>query len=225
MTGPERTRKPREKPAVYTRQPRTKKDKNAPKTSAKPVENHHRENLTLHDWKTVYAFVDAHPGMSQGQVVDHFKTKRDGALIFTQSTLSRKMKNRSDLEARTDSYPNALSSKRPRIVTRPDVERALALWVRHMEAKRETVNGPMLREKRARFEKAFDVPEVERLTGDGWVPAFCAAYKLKEYRRHGEAASVDLEAVEIERRRVQGILSKFAPRDRFNLDETGFFAL
>jgi hypothetical protein len=225
MTGPERTRKPCEKPAPYTRQPRTKKDKNAPKTSAKPVESRHHENLTLHDWKTVFAFIDAHPAMSQGQVIDYFKTKQDGALIFTQSTLSRKMKNRSDLEACTDSYPNVLSSKRPRVVTWPDVEKALILWVRHMEAKGETVNSPMLHEKRARFEKAFDVPQEEQLIGDGWVPAFCSAYKMKEYQRHGEAGSVDLEAMEVEQRCVQGILMKFAPRNRFNIDETGFFAL
>ena len=85
--------------------------------------------------------------------------------------------------------------------------------------------GPMLREKRARFEKAFDVPEAERLLGDGWVAPFCAAYKLKEYWRHGEAGSVDLEAVEAERQRVQGILRNFAPHNRLNLDETSFFAL
>jgi hypothetical protein len=42
------------------------------------------------------------------------------------------------------SHPNALSLKRPHVVTRPDVERALILCVRHMGEKGETVNGPML---------------------------------------------------------------------------------
>ena len=93
MTGPECMHKPCEKPVPYTCQLRTKKDKNVPKTSAKPVESCHRKNLTLHNWKTVFAFIDAHPVMFQGQVVNYFKTKQDGALIFTQSTLSRKMKN------------------------------------------------------------------------------------------------------------------------------------
>ena len=71
MLGPERTRKPRKKPAPYVRQPRNPTNKDAPKTSAKPVESTHRENLTLHDWKTVFAFIDAHPGMSQGQMICH----------------------------------------------------------------------------------------------------------------------------------------------------------
>ena len=52
-----------------------------------------------------------------------------------------------ELESHGDSNPSALSSKRPRIVTHPDVERALYLWVLHMEEEKEMVNGPMLHEK------------------------------------------------------------------------------
>ena len=73
------------------------------------------------------------------------------------SRLFLKLKNRSELELRINDNPNSLSSKRPRIVTRPDVEKALFLWVKHMEEKRETVA------QRADFEKAFNVPEDERL--------------------------------------------------------------
>ena len=73
------------------------------------------------------------------------------------------------------SYSNALSSKQPRIVTRPDVDRALWLWVQHMEQKREVIYSAMLVAKRAVFEEALDVPEDERLTGPGWVQSFCWA--------------------------------------------------
>jgi len=120
--------------------------------------------------------------------------------------------------------PSALLYKHPRIVTRPDVERALVLWVKHMEEKRETIDGPMLREKRKQFEEEFNVPADERL-GDGWVPSFCKTYRLKEYQWHGEAGSADPEAVEAERKRIQGVLASFAERDRWNFDETGLFAL
>jgi hypothetical protein len=42
--------------------------------------------------------------------------------------------------ARLNDHPNALrSSKRPRIVTIPDIKRALNLWIKHMESKREEV--------------------------------------------------------------------------------------
>ncbi|KIJ54773.1 hypothetical protein M422DRAFT_240860 [Sphaerobolus stellatus SS14] len=73
---------------------RKSKPKDTPKTSAKPVNPKKCDNLTLHDWMTVYAF-----------------TRHEGALEFTQSTLSRKLKNRKDLEAHVEDNPNALSSK------------------------------------------------------------------------------------------------------------------
>jgi len=81
--------------------------------------------------------------MTQADVVDYFKNWVDGgALIFNQSILSRKHKNQEQLEEQAKLNPSALSYKRPRIVTRPDVEHALVLWVKHMEEKRER-EGPL----------------------------------------------------------------------------------
>ena len=91
-----------------------------------------------------------------------------------------------------------------------------------MEHKGETVSGPMLREKRRRFEDQFQVPENERLQGESWIQSFCRTYKIHEVRRHGEAASVDLEAVETERIRCHQLLARFTPQNRFNVDETAF---
>jgi hypothetical protein len=166
-------RKPRKPtPYSYAQKPGPKPKADAPKTSAKKATKT-RDNLTLRDWMTVFAFMDSHPDMAQTAIVDHFKSKSANALVFTQSTLSRKLKEREKLEERVESNPNALSSKRPRVVTRPDVERALILWVQSMELKKETINGPMLTEKRKRFEEEFNVPDEQRLTGVGWVSSFC----------------------------------------------------
>ena len=115
------------------------------------------------------------------------------------------------MEARVNDNPLVLSSKRPRVVTRPDIERALVLWVQDMEQRGKTVSGPMLREKRKRFENKFQVPEAERLLGESWVQSFCNTYKIHEIRRHGEAASVDLNAVEAERLRCRQLLANYAP--------------
>ena len=220
----EKTRKPREKPGLYSRKPKAALAyplKDAPKTSAKQ-ESRSRQNLTLADWLTVFKFMDAHPHLSQGQVVDHFSNCTNGALVFQQCTLSRKLAQRTELENRVNSHPNSLSSKRVRVVTRPDVERALILWVHHMESKGETVTGPMLREKRKRFEDLLKVPDAERC-GDGWLGPFCRAYRIKGYKRHGEAGSADPNAVEAEQKRIQEIMKKFAPKDQWNFDETSLF--
>ncbi|KAF8223097.1 hypothetical protein L208DRAFT_1085398, partial [Tricholoma matsutake] len=108
------------------------------------------ENLTLHDWMTVSMFINQHPDMKQGNIVKHFASKSDSALLFNQCTLSRKLKSWEELEEHhiSSQIANALSSsKHPHVVTRPDVERALILWVKHVEEKGETVNGPMLKVK------------------------------------------------------------------------------
>lgn len=178
----ERIRKPWDKPAPYSRKPgpKGKQARNGPggpgrTTSAKSATKTTRSNLTLQDWLTVFAFIDTHPLLSQDDIVQHFATKPDseGPLKFTQSTLSRKISERAKLESRVNSNPTALFSKRPRVVTRPDVEWALVIWLRSMEEKREAVTGAMLAEKRRRFEKEFDVPEKECLSGESWVQSFC----------------------------------------------------
>jgi hypothetical protein len=127
-----------------------------PKTSAKkPQTNHACENLTLNDWLTVVTYHDTHKPISQQEVVAYFAKRPEGALIFTQSSLSRHLskKGREEDQAKSLSTPVALSTKRARIVTRPDVEKALVLWVKHMEEKGETVSGPMLVAKREKYEK------------------------------------------------------------------------
>jgi len=67
-----------------------------------------------------------------------------------------------------------------------------------MEEKGKIVNGPMFIAKGTWFEAAHGVPEAERLTGDRWIKSFTKAYNIKEFRRHGEAGSVDLAAVAAE---------------------------
>ena len=84
----------------------------APKSSARLIGKPPQQNLTLYDWTTVYAHVDTLPQpINQGEVVKYFATRPEGALVFTQSTLSHKLQHRSEIEARMTSVPNAPSSK------------------------------------------------------------------------------------------------------------------
>jgi hypothetical protein len=142
---PNMTHKPREKPAPYKQHLETvTKNKDAPTTSAKPHKVMTQKNLTLNDWLIVFTYIDTHPHQSQAEIVLHFENELTGALAFSQSALSCALKRRPELEARINCNPNALSSKHPHVVTRPDVEQALFIWVKHMEIKGDTVNGPML---------------------------------------------------------------------------------
>src|SRR5258708_15108634 len=150
--------------------------KEMPKTSTQPIKMAKQENLTLFDWMTVYKYVDTLPQLiNQGEVVKYFATRPQGALLFTQSTLSCKLQQHPEMEARVNSIPNALSCKQPHVVTRLDEDRALWLWVQQMDWKGEVVNSHMLMAKQEAYEKALDVPEDERLPGPGWIQPFCLA--------------------------------------------------
>ncbi|KAF5364479.1 hypothetical protein D9758_010645 [Tetrapyrgos nigripes] len=152
------------------------KSNNQPRTSAKPTQTR-RENLTLFDWLQVLDYVDDHPDLTQPQIVRYCETRSDnegGSLKFSQGTLSKKLKPEAKEELRqcAQSHPDALSGKQARIVTRPDVEKCLILWVEDMECRGETVSGPMLVEKRQRIEEMLEVPDEQRLTGTGWITSF-----------------------------------------------------
>ena len=90
------THKPHKKPAVAPYKPcivcQEKPKKDDLKSSAWHLEKKARENLTLHDWMTVFQFVNEHPFMSQQAIMKYFEPKVYGALIFTQATLSQKLK-------------------------------------------------------------------------------------------------------------------------------------
>ncbi|KIJ54615.1 hypothetical protein M422DRAFT_152605, partial [Sphaerobolus stellatus SS14] len=184
-----------------------------------------RKNLTLHDWLTVFKWIDEHPDVNQSKVVEHFATLWEGALIFTQPTLSQKLQRHEELQMTClSSNLNALSSKRPCQVTHPEVDKSLYLWVLHLESKGETVNGAMLIAKRADFEAKLGVPEEERLSGEGWICSFCQAYRIKECIPYQDVtASVDLAAVHTERIHLQTLLKNYNEQDIFNFDETSFF--
>ena len=107
------------------RKPTTGND--APRTSAQTLPVHIRQNLTLADWMMVYSFIDDHPNAAQADVVRQFASLKTGKLVFDQSTLCRKLRERPKMEARINDNPAALSSKRPQIVTCPEVEHALVL--------------------------------------------------------------------------------------------------
>jgi hypothetical protein len=74
---PEPYHKPWERPKLYQKRSKipTIKPKDAPRTAARSAKSKKHENLTLYNWLTVYAFIDQHPRMTQGDIVKHFSSK------------------------------------------------------------------------------------------------------------------------------------------------------
>ena len=70
-------RQSRPKPGPYKRKPTASDGKDAPIMSIAASKTIHRQNITLKDWMTVFAYslIDAHPDLPQERVVHYFKTK------------------------------------------------------------------------------------------------------------------------------------------------------
>jgi hypothetical protein len=115
-------------------------------------------------------------------------------------------------------------SKRVRSTTYPEVEEMLGLWVVKAIHDGLLLTGPVLRQKWTEFANRVGVPENERpKLSEGWLTRFKQRHGLKEHKRHGEAGSTDQLSVDEERNRVQLLIknSCYAPKDIFNMDETG----
>jgi hypothetical protein len=102
----------------------------------------------------------------------------------------------------------------------------LDLWVSKAMRDKIQLTGEVLRQKWIAFADLAGIPDDERLNlSDGWLTRYKERIGLKEYKRHGEAASADPKTIEAERKRVQQLIEKYGYtlRDIFNMDETGLF--
>ena len=108
----------------------------------------------------------------------------------------------------------------------PAVNEMLELWVAKAMADNVHVNGEILCQKWTKFADLVGVPNDERLNlSEGWLTAFKNCCGLKEFKKHGEAASASDEDVDKERERIRELITEYRYRlkDIFNMDETGLF--
>lgn len=111
-------------------------------------------------------------------------------------------------------------------VEHPLVDEMLELWIAKAMRDRVHLTGEIIREKWRRFAELSSIPEEEQLgLSEGWLTALKKRCGLKELKRHGEADSADPADIEADRKRIQELIlhEGYAPKDIFNMDETGLF--
>jgi len=86
------------------------------------------------------------------------------------------------------------------------------------------LSGEILKEKWRDFARLDGIPSDDWLKlSSGWLESFKNRHQLWAFRKHGEAASVDLTVVASEIERIQDITKNYDLKDIFNMDETGLF--
>jgi hypothetical protein len=108
----------------------------------------------------------------------------------------------------------------------PLLERALREWVLRMEG-RVPINGEMVKTAAHQlWDKMGDFRGMtEPKWSDKWLFDFRARYKIRKFRQHGEAGSVDKEQAQERLQECQEIAKLYPTEDVYNTDETGLFWL
>ncbi|KNE96110.1 hypothetical protein PSTG_10532 [Puccinia striiformis f. sp. tritici PST-78] len=161
-------------------------------------------------------------GRNESKTADHFAQVYPH-LRIKQPLLSKWLKAE-DLIRENNRQSCQISTKKIQQICHPKVEASLTEWMTQAIHCNLTITGDMIKAKWRDFARLAGIPSDEwlKLSG-GWLESFENCHNLKSYRRHGEAASVDINVVELEVERVQKITEEYPLKDIFNMDETGLF--
>jgi hypothetical protein len=184
-----------------------------------------KENATLEQRIQILDWYHAN-GQNQTKTAKHFDAIYPN-LKIKQPLISAWVKDEKKWQAEWEaSGRGKRTTKRPCQTQHPDVDEMLSLWVTKALEDGMNLTGEVLRQKWTKFADLSGIPMDERLQlSEGWLTRFKQRHGLKERKRHGEAASADLQTVEKERQRVQDIIGegRYKLKDIFNMDETGLF--
>lgn len=192
------------------------------KQAVKPVFTH-AENATLQQRIEILDWHHANGG-NQTKTAKHFAPQYPN-LRLKQPKIADWVKNESRFR-REHAESVTKKSKRTRQTQHPEVTEMLELWVEQAMRDGIDVNGEVLRQKWTAFADLCGIPEEDRLAlSAGWLGRTKDRLGLREFKRHGEAASASPEVVEEERKRVRELIEKggFKACDTYNMDETGLF--
>lgn len=106
----------------------------------------------------------------------------------------------------------------------PLVEAALIEWIKDKLSNHVRLSGDIIMEKAHEICDIKGIPVGSRIEfSRGWLDGFKKRHGLHQVTFHGERASAPVQNIDSETARLRPILDKFAPCDRYNVDETAFY--
>lgn len=123
--------------------------------------------------------------------------------------------------------PSQLGSKRHYKGDWPELDAALFEWQQRMQKKKAVITGDLLKAQASifwnRLPQFEDIPEPK--WSNGWLEGFKKRFKIKEYIRHGEGGSAEIDnpnAIQ-QMADLRNLCKQYPDQDIFNMDETGLF--
>jgi hypothetical protein len=137
----------------------------------------------------------------------------------TQSSISRWRSNYDTIKANAGG-----ERKRQSVLEHPEMEEVLVYWINERLSRGTIVSEELIKEQARTISDLMSIPAEEQLKfSNGWVERFKNRHQLRSIVFHGEAGSVDVEAVRKERERLGPIVGAYKDKDVFNADESAIF--
>jgi hypothetical protein len=109
----------------------------------------------------------------------------------------------------------------------PDLEAALYEWQQHMQKKNAVITGDILQEQAAKLWNSLPQYQNRKQPkfSNGWLGGFKNRFKIKEYVKHGEEGSAEIDKPDAvqQMETVRTLAAKYDPDNTLNMDEIGLF--
>ncbi|KAG8734153.1 hypothetical protein FRC10_011930 [Ceratobasidium sp. 414] len=137
-----------------------------------------RQHLTYTDKLRVLDYYHAHSHLTQ---VDVVRALRSEYPSLAQSTLSNYLAHEQQIREYVRLHPDHMRYKKPFRVALPDVDAALAEWVRDRLGKGVRLTGELICEKGRWFCEELGIPDERRISfSSGWLDSFKERLGLRE---------------------------------------------
>ena len=114
-----------------------------------------------------------------------------------------------------------LAAKHPRFAKNPQLEEALATWVRQCQTRRFGLSGELSKVKAKKFAERLGIPKDAAKISDGWKQHFQERNKLRCIKIHGESGSADQEAIDGALLGLRAPIAQYPQKDVYKLDKIG----
>lgn len=164
----------------------------------------------------VYAFSQANPSSTRAQIVEWVQAKL--GKIISEATVTR-IKQKYEGLRKEPEYNQQV--KRPRATKYPAFDNDMKEWFLRMEKHINLSDALVISHAETLRDEKYGLSKDDLALSHGWLASFKKRLGIKSYYIHGEAGSVDLNAIKPQMDIFREKILQYGHENVYNLDETG----
>jgi hypothetical protein len=140
----------------------------------------------------------------------------------TQSSISRWRKDYAAIKTNAGDG----GRKRHAVLEYPEMEAALVYWTNDFLSRGAILSTDLIKLQARKISDLIGIPAEQQLkfsNASGWIDSFKNRHQIRSVVCHGEAGSVDVEAVRKDCERLRPIIGAYKDNNIFNADKSAIF--